>query len=42
MSYIVVNLTTGKTVHADHTYAGCERWIERQHNPALYEIQEND
>ena len=30
MSYIVINIVTGKRVHSDHTYAGCERWIERQ------------
>jgi hypothetical protein len=42
MSYRVVNLTTGKTVHQDHTYAGCERWISKQAHPGLYEIEEND
>lgn len=42
MSYIVINVVTGKRVHSDHTYAGCERWIERQTHPGLYEIEEND
>ena len=42
MSYRVINTVTGRIVHYDHTYAGCDVWIRRQRHPPQFRIEEND
>ena len=42
MSYRIIHVPTGKTVHRDHTRAGCDVWIRSQRHPQQYRVEEND
>ena len=42
MSYRIIHIPTDKTVHYDHTRAGCDHWIRNQRHPQQYRVEEND